>query len=64
MADIYLTKKQDRKKYAACFKEVVEKRPTVDSCILLGNAFLKIQEVVALHTEAAPAFISLDLIYC
>lgn len=43
MADIYL-KQKDRKRYAACFREVVEKRPTVDSCILLGDAFMKIQE--------------------
>jgi tetratricopeptide repeat protein 21B len=50
MAEIYLTKKHDRKKYAACFKEVVEKRPTVDSCIMLGNAFIKIQEVSLLNS--------------
>ncbi len=44
MADIYLNKQKDRKKYATCFKEVVEKRPTVESCLLLGDAFMKIQE--------------------
>lgn len=45
MAQLYLEIKNDRKRYAACFKEVVEMNPSLDSCLLLGEAFMKIQEV-------------------
>ncbi|KAJ3271657.1 Tetratricopeptide repeat protein 21B [Terramyces sp. JEL0728] len=59
MADIYLTKKKDRKGYAKCFREVVEKRPTVDSCLFLGDAYLKIQqpeEAIAVYQSALKAY--------
>ncbi|KAJ3302797.1 Tetratricopeptide repeat protein 21B [Kappamyces sp. JEL0829] len=59
MADIYLNKQRDRKRYAACFREVVEKRPTVDSCLMLGDAFMKIQEpqeAVAVYQSALKTY--------
>ncbi|KAJ3256152.1 Tetratricopeptide repeat protein 21B [Boothiomyces macroporosus] len=59
MADIYLNKKKDRKGYAKCFREVVEKRPTVDSCLFLGDAYLKIQqpeEAIAVYQSALKAY--------
>ncbi|KAJ3319716.1 Tetratricopeptide repeat protein 21B [Boothiomyces sp. JEL0866] len=59
MADIYLTKKKDRKGYAKCFREVVEKRPTVDSCLFLGDAYLKIQQpedAIAVYQSALKAY--------
>jgi tetratricopeptide repeat protein 21B len=44
MADIYLVNKKDRKRYTSCFREVVERSPTIDTCLLLGEAYMKIQE--------------------
>jgi tetratricopeptide repeat protein 21B len=49
MADIYLLHKHDRKRYANCFREVVDQNPTIDSCLLLGDAYMKIQEVNELN---------------
>jgi tetratricopeptide repeat protein 21B len=53
MADIYLNHRHDRKKYASCFREVVDQNPTVESCLLLGDAYMKIQEVTFLNLAGA-----------
>lgn len=44
MAEIYLKYKNDRKAYARCFSELVDKEPSVESCVLLGDAYMKILE--------------------
>ncbi|KAI9207248.1 uncharacterized protein BJ171DRAFT_561472 [Polychytrium aggregatum] len=44
MADIYLKYKNDKKQYARCYSEIVEHSPTVESCMLLGDAYMNIQE--------------------
>ncbi|KAL2917694.1 hypothetical protein HK105_202567 [Polyrhizophydium stewartii] len=44
MADIFLKYKNDRKSYARCYSEMVERHPTVESCLLLGDAYMNIQE--------------------
>ncbi|KAI8924973.1 hypothetical protein BC831DRAFT_463081 [Entophlyctis helioformis] len=44
MADVYLKYKNDRKSYARCYSEIVERHPTVESCLLLGDAYMNIQE--------------------
>ncbi|RKO89847.1 tetratricopeptide repeat domain 21B, partial [Blyttiomyces helicus] len=44
MADIYLKFKNDRKAYARCYSEMVERNPTIESCLLLGDAYMNIQE--------------------
>jgi tetratricopeptide repeat protein 21B len=45
MAEIYLKHKNDVKNYAKCYSEIVQKKPTVDACVLLGDAYMNIQEV-------------------
>jgi tetratricopeptide repeat protein 21B len=44
MAEIYLKHKSDQKAYARCFSELVDKEPSVESCVLLGDAYMKILE--------------------
>ncbi|KAJ3295051.1 Tetratricopeptide repeat protein 21B [Borealophlyctis nickersoniae] len=44
MANIYLKHKNDRKGYARCYSKMVERNPTIESCILLGDAYMNIQE--------------------
>ena len=59
MADTYLHVEKNRKKYTMCFKEVVEKKPTVESCLLLGEAFLNIQEpleAIAVYRSALKTY--------
>ncbi|KAI8899995.1 hypothetical protein BC833DRAFT_583602 [Globomyces pollinis-pini] len=59
MADIYLNHKKDRKGFAECFREVVERRPTVESCILLGDAYIKItepEEAIKVYQSAYNAY--------
>eukprot|EP01029_Cantina_marsupialis_P015963 TRINITY_DN3539_c0_g1_i1.p1 TRINITY_DN3539_c0_g1~~TRINITY_DN3539_c0_g1_i1.p1 ORF type:complete len:1312 (-),score=419.30 TRINITY_DN3539_c0_g1_i1:598-4533(-) len=43
-AHIFLKLKNNRKKYVDCFKELVASSPTVGSYIMLGDAYLEIQE--------------------
>lgn len=45
MAEIYLNFKNDTKSYAKCYSEIVQKKPTMEACVLLGDAYMKIQEV-------------------
>eukprot|EP00742_Colponemidia_sp_Colp-10_P005614 GILJ01006001.1.p1 GENE.GILJ01006001.1~~GILJ01006001.1.p1 ORF type:complete len:1335 (+),score=250.67 GILJ01006001.1:335-4006(+) len=44
MAEIHLKHRNDRKSYARCFGELVEKNPTVSNYMLFGEALMKIQE--------------------
>ena len=44
MADIYLTVKKDREGYARCYREIVDHKPTVEACLLLGDAYMHIHE--------------------
>ena len=43
MAEIYLNYRKDKRMYAQCYKQIVEKSPTAQSYILLGDAYMAIQ---------------------
>jgi tetratricopeptide repeat protein 21B len=45
MADIYLHHRKDKKLYASCYRELVDKNPSPHTCLLLGDAYMSIQEV-------------------
>lgn len=45
MAQIYLTHRKDRRLYAGCYRELAEKCPTPQTEMLLGDAYMAIQEV-------------------
>ena len=45
MADIYLHYRKDRQRYAGCYLQLVEKRNDARSYLLLGDAYMNIQEV-------------------
>ncbi|KAJ3038612.1 Tetratricopeptide repeat protein 21B [Rhizophlyctis rosea] len=44
LASIYLKHRRDKKMYAQCYREIVERQPTVENCLLLGDAYMNIQE--------------------
>ncbi|KAL5010855.1 hypothetical protein ScPMuIL_013160 [Solemya velum] len=44
MADIYLNYRKDKRLYASCYRELVDKHPSPHTCILLGDAYMSIQE--------------------
>ncbi|XP_060575597.1 tetratricopeptide repeat protein 21B-like isoform X3 [Ruditapes philippinarum] len=44
MADIYLHHRKDKKLYASCYRELVDKNPSPHTCLLLGDAYMSIQE--------------------
>ncbi|XP_076366451.1 LOW QUALITY PROTEIN: tetratricopeptide repeat protein 21B-like [Tachypleus tridentatus] len=44
MANIYLHHRKDRRLYASCYRELVDKAPTPQSYLLLGDAYMNIQE--------------------
>ncbi|XP_053327438.1 tetratricopeptide repeat protein 21B [Spea bombifrons] len=44
MADIYLHYRKDKKLYASCYRDLVEKLPSSHSYLLLGDAYMNIQE--------------------
>ncbi|CAG0921103.1 unnamed protein product [Notodromas monacha] len=44
MAKIYLDYRKDPRMYAACYKEIMEKFPTPQSFLMLGDAYMSIQE--------------------
>ena len=44
MADIYLTHRKDKMLYAACYKELVDQNPTPHAYLLMGDAYMKIQD--------------------
>uniref|UniRef100_A0A663ES27 Tetratricopeptide repeat protein 21B n=1 Tax=Aquila chrysaetos chrysaetos TaxID=223781 RepID=A0A663ES27_AQUCH len=44
MADVYLQYRKDKKLYAGCYRELVEKLPSAHTFLLLGDAYMNIQE--------------------
>lgn len=44
MANIYLVNKKDRLSFAQCFKELVDNNPGPDNYLMLGDAYMNIQE--------------------
>uniref|UniRef100_A0A3B3R4B6 Tetratricopeptide repeat domain 21B n=1 Tax=Paramormyrops kingsleyae TaxID=1676925 RepID=A0A3B3R4B6_9TELE len=44
MADIYLRHRKEKRLYASCYRELVEKLPGPHTHLLLGDAYMKIQE--------------------
>lgn len=44
MADIYLHHRKDRRLYASCYRELAEKCPSSQTNLLLGDAYMAIQE--------------------
>ena len=44
MANIYLNYRKDKKMFAQCYREVVEKSPSPQSYLLLGDAYMSITE--------------------
>ena len=45
MAEIYLHHRKDKRMYAQCYRQIVEKSPTAQSYILLGDAYMAIQGI-------------------
>lgn len=44
MAQIYLHHRKDKKLYAQCYRQIVDRNPTPQSYALLGDAYMAIQE--------------------
>ncbi|RZF44920.1 hypothetical protein LSTR_LSTR013786 [Laodelphax striatellus] len=44
MANIHLHEMKDGRAYADCFRQLVETNPTVENLVMLGNAYVAIQE--------------------
>uniref|UniRef100_A0A0N4UKG1 Probable UDP-N-acetylglucosamine--peptide N-acetylglucosaminyltransferase SPINDLY n=1 Tax=Dracunculus medinensis TaxID=318479 RepID=A0A0N4UKG1_DRAME len=44
MAQIYLEEKKDKRQFAICYKQIIERNPSPAAYILLGNAYMSIQE--------------------
>ncbi|XP_025066743.1 tetratricopeptide repeat protein 21B isoform X2 [Alligator sinensis] len=44
MADIYLQYRKDKKLYASCYRDLVEQLPSSHTFLLLGDAYMHIQE--------------------
>ncbi|XP_041371664.1 tetratricopeptide repeat protein 21B-like [Gigantopelta aegis] len=44
MADIYLNHRKDKRLYASCYRELMDKYPSPHTCLLLGDAYMSIQE--------------------
>ncbi|XP_048871259.1 tetratricopeptide repeat protein 21B isoform X2 [Brienomyrus brachyistius] len=44
MADIYLRHRKEKRLYASCYRELVEKLPGPHTYLLLGDAYMNIQE--------------------
>ncbi|KAM9306008.1 tetratricopeptide repeat protein 21B [Gastrophryne carolinensis] len=44
MADIYLQHRKDKKLYVSCYRDLVEKVPSSHTYLLLGDAYMNIQE--------------------
>ncbi|XP_068092032.1 tetratricopeptide repeat protein 21A isoform X2 [Hyperolius riggenbachi] len=44
MAEIYLRNRKDKKLYIACYRELSEKLPGPETSLLLGDAYMNIQE--------------------
>ena len=46
MAHIYLNYRKDKKMYAMCYRQIVEKAPNPQSYVLLGDAYMAIQVII------------------
>ncbi|XP_056435886.1 tetratricopeptide repeat protein 21B isoform X2 [Gadus chalcogrammus] len=44
MADIYLNHRKEKRLYCGCYREMVEKMPSSHTFLLLGDAYMNIQE--------------------
>nr|XP_006812059.1 PREDICTED: tetratricopeptide repeat protein 21B-like [Saccoglossus kowalevskii] len=44
MADIYLNYRKDKRLYASCYRELVDKHQSAHTSLLLGDAYMSIQE--------------------
>ncbi|XP_012939708.1 tetratricopeptide repeat protein 21B isoform X2 [Aplysia californica] len=44
MADIYLNHRKDKRLYASCYRELNDKHPSTHTCLLLGDAYMSVQE--------------------
>ncbi|KAF7660541.1 hypothetical protein LDENG_00280090 [Lucifuga dentata] len=44
MADIYLNHRKEKRLYAICYREIAEKLPSPHTYLLLGDAYMNIQE--------------------
>ncbi|CAI9719675.1 repeat 21B-like [Octopus vulgaris] len=44
MADIYLNYRKNKTLYANCYRELAERKPSVHTSLLLGDAYMSIQE--------------------
>ncbi|CAL8268669.1 unnamed protein product [Lota lota] len=44
MADIYLNHRKEKRLYCGCYREMVEKMPSSHTYLLLGDAYMNIQE--------------------
>jgi hypothetical protein len=44
MAQIYLDR-ADAKGYAKCYADIVDRHPTFENCVMLGDAYMQIDEV-------------------
>uniref|UniRef100_A0A803T842 Tetratricopeptide repeat protein 21B n=1 Tax=Anolis carolinensis TaxID=28377 RepID=A0A803T842_ANOCA len=44
MAQVYLEYRKDKKLYASCYRDLVEKMPSSHTFLLLGDAYMNIQE--------------------
>ncbi|KAI4805728.1 hypothetical protein KUCAC02_010327 [Chaenocephalus aceratus] len=44
MADIYLNHRKEKRLYASCYREIAEKLPSPHTYLLLGDAYMNIQE--------------------
>ena len=44
LAELYLEHRNDKRMYAACHEEMAAKHPTVSSYVMLGEAYMRIQD--------------------
>ncbi|XP_061308433.1 tetratricopeptide repeat protein 21B isoform X2 [Pezoporus flaviventris] len=52
MADIYLQHRKDKRLYAGCYRDLVEKLPSAYTFLLLGDAYMNIQEAISYYEAA------------
>ncbi|XP_039613461.1 tetratricopeptide repeat protein 21B isoform X1 [Polypterus senegalus] len=55
MADVYLNHRKEKKLYISCYRDLVEKHPSSHTYLLLGNAYMNIQEpekAIEIYEEA------------
>ena len=45
MAEIFISHRKDRKLYTACYQKLAEKLPGPPTALLLGDAYMNVQEV-------------------